>query len=80
MENWTNEEREERLARDRERKRKARRDQRGAGNLTDVEEILIGQVFPVISVYTLPGGQYAYRANIINFPQRCAGVRGTTST
>ncbi|UZO06401.1 uncharacterized protein OCT59_026725 [Rhizophagus irregularis] len=27
----TNEEREERLARDRERKRKARRDQRGAG-------------------------------------------------
>ncbi|CAB4393671.1 hypothetical protein RIR_jg32286.t1 [Rhizophagus irregularis DAOM 181602=DAOM 197198] len=28
----TNEEREERLARDRERKRKARRDQRGAGS------------------------------------------------
>ncbi|PKC56153.1 hypothetical protein RhiirA1_446635 [Rhizophagus irregularis] len=76
----TNEEREERLARDRERKRKARRDQRGAGNLTDVEEILVGQVFPVISVYALPGGEYAYCANIINFPQRCAGVRGTTST
>ncbi|PKC60341.1 hypothetical protein RhiirA1_539913 [Rhizophagus irregularis] len=33
------------------------------------EEILIGKVFPVISVYTLPGGQYAYRGNIINFPQ-----------
>ncbi|CAG8637513.1 15387_t:CDS:2 [Rhizophagus irregularis] len=49
-------------------------------NLTDVEEILVGQVFPVISVYALPGGEYAYCANIINFPQRCAGVRGTTST
>ncbi|EXX70792.1 hypothetical protein RirG_084290 [Rhizophagus irregularis DAOM 197198w] len=41
----------------------------GPGRLTDVEEILIGKVFPVISVYTLPGGQYAYRGNIINFPQ-----------
>src|SRR5947209_1838584 len=38
-------------------------------DLTDVEEMLIAQVFPVISVYTLPGGQHAYRGNIINFPQ-----------
>ena len=31
--------------------------------------MLIEQVFPVVSVYTLPGGQHAYRGNIINFPQ-----------
>jgi len=31
--------------------------------------MLIAQVFPVVSVYTLPGGQHAYRGNIINFPQ-----------
>jgi hypothetical protein len=31
--------------------------------------MLIAQVFPVVSVYTLSGGQYAYRGNIINFPQ-----------
>jgi len=34
-----------------------------------VEKMLIAQVFPVISVYTLPGGQHAYRGNIINFLQ-----------
>src|SRR2546430_12407002 len=38
-------------------------------DLTDVKEMLIAQVFPVVSVYTLPGGQHAYRGNIINFPQ-----------
>ncbi|PKB95056.1 hypothetical protein RhiirA5_437452 [Rhizophagus irregularis] len=37
--------------------------------LTDIEEILIAQIFPVVSVYNLPGGQYAYRGNVINFPQ-----------
>src|SRR5688572_5607366 len=31
--------------------------------------MLIAQVFPVVSVYTLPGGQHAYRENIINFSQ-----------
>jgi len=31
--------------------------------------MLIAQVFPVVSVYNLPGGQHAYRGNIINFPQ-----------
>ena len=31
--------------------------------------MLIAQIFPVVSVYNLPGGQYAYRGNIINFPQ-----------
>jgi hypothetical protein len=34
--------------------------------------MLIAQVFPVVSVYTLPGGQHAYRGNIINFPQEFA--------
>ncbi|CAG8661439.1 4989_t:CDS:2 [Ambispora leptoticha] len=40
--------------------------------LTDIEEMLIAQVFPVMSVYTLRGGQYGYRGNIINFPQDIA--------
>ncbi|CAG8741528.1 5472_t:CDS:2, partial [Rhizophagus irregularis] len=38
-------------------------------DLTDIEEMLIAQVFPIVSVYNLPGGQYAYCGNIINFPQ-----------
>ncbi|CAG8731877.1 2838_t:CDS:2 [Cetraspora pellucida] len=31
--------------------------------------MLIAQIFPIISVYCLRGGQYAYRGNVINFPQ-----------
>lgn len=31
--------------------------------------MLIAQVFPIVSVYNLSGGQYAYCGNIINFPQ-----------
>ncbi|CAG8719914.1 12376_t:CDS:2, partial [Racocetra fulgida] len=31
--------------------------------LTDIEEMLIAQIFPVISVYYLRDGQYAYRGN-----------------
>ncbi len=38
-------------------------------NLTKIEEMLIAQIFPVISVYSLRRGQYAYRGNVINFPQ-----------
>ncbi|CAG8526166.1 16461_t:CDS:2, partial [Gigaspora rosea] len=38
-------------------------------NLTEVEEMLIAQVFTVVSVYNLRGGQYAYCRNVINFPQ-----------
>ncbi|CAG8465557.1 7408_t:CDS:2 [Gigaspora margarita] len=38
-------------------------------DLTDIEEMLIAQVFPVISVYKLRGGQYAYNGNVVNFPQ-----------
>ena len=37
--------------------------------MTDIEEMLIAQIFPVVSVYNLPGGQYTYRGNIINFLQ-----------
>ena len=38
-------------------------------NLTEVEEMLITRVFPVMSVYRLRGRQYGYRGNIINFSQ-----------
>src|SRR3954451_21680777 len=37
--------------------------------LTDIEEMLIAQVFTVITVYWLRGGQTGYRENVINFPQ-----------
>jgi len=37
--------------------------------LTEIEEMLIAQVFTVMSVYRLRGGQNGYRGNIINFPQ-----------
>lgn len=37
--------------------------------LTEIEEMLIAQIFPIISVYCLRGGQYAYRGNVINFSQ-----------
>ena len=31
--------------------------------------MLIAQIFPIVSVYCLRGGQYVYRGNVINFPQ-----------
>ena len=37
--------------------------------LTEIEEMLIAQVFTVMSVYRLRGGQHGYRENVINFPQ-----------
>ena len=37
-------------------------------DLTEVEEMLIARVFPVMSVYRLRGGQHGYRENV-NFPQ-----------
>ena len=37
--------------------------------LTEIEEMLISQTFPIISVYYLRGGQYAYSENVINFSQ-----------
>ncbi|CAG8610513.1 10516_t:CDS:1, partial [Gigaspora rosea] len=37
--------------------------------LTEIEEMLIAQVFSVMVVYKLRKGQHRYRGNIINFPQ-----------
>ena len=37
--------------------------------LTQIEEMLIACAFPVISVYTKPGGQKANRVHCINVPQ-----------
>ena len=37
--------------------------------LIQLEEMLIARVFPVISVYTKPGGQKAYKGHCINFAQ-----------
>src|SRR4051812_1917964 len=37
--------------------------------LTDIEEMLIAQVFTVMSIYRLRGGQTGYKGNVINFPQ-----------
>ncbi|CAG8753569.1 12071_t:CDS:1, partial [Rhizophagus irregularis] len=36
---------------------------------TEIEEMLIARIFPVMSVYRLRGGQHGYRGNVINFPQ-----------
>jgi hypothetical protein len=38
-------------------------------DLTEIEEMLIARVFPVMSIYRLRGGQNGYRGNVINFPQ-----------
>ncbi|CAG8811992.1 13473_t:CDS:1, partial [Gigaspora margarita] len=32
-------------------------------DLTEIEEMLIAQIFPVILVYCLQGGQYTYKEN-----------------
>jgi ATP-dependent DNA helicase PIF1 len=37
--------------------------------LSEIEEMLIARVFPVMSVYRLRGGQHGYHGNVINFPQ-----------
>ena len=37
--------------------------------LTQVEEMLISAVMPMMSVYRLPYGQYGYSGHVINFPQ-----------
>jgi hypothetical protein len=38
-------------------------------DLTEIEEMLVARVFPVMSVYRLREGQHGYRGNVINFPQ-----------
>src|SRR3954452_22924401 len=37
--------------------------------LTEIEEMLIAQVFTMMSVYRLRSEQNEYRGNVINFPQ-----------
>jgi hypothetical protein len=41
--------------------------------LSEIEEMLIFQVFPVITVYRLHGEQNGYKGNVINFPQDVQG-------
>src|SRR4051794_24469869 len=38
-------------------------------DLTEIEKMLIAQVFFMMSVYRLRGGQHRYRRNVINFSQ-----------
>ncbi len=37
--------------------------------LTQVEELLISRIQPVMSIYCLPHGQYGYSNHILNLPQ-----------
>ena len=37
--------------------------------LTQVEEMLISAVMPIMSVYRLPQGQFGYSGHVINLPQ-----------
>ena len=41
-------------------------------DLTQVEEMLISPVMPIMSVYQLPLGQYGYSGHVINLPQDVA--------
>ena len=43
-----------------------------AQDLTQVEEMLISAVLPIMSLYKLPHGQYAFSGHIINPPQDVA--------
>ena len=38
-------------------------------DLTQIEELLIAAIVPMISVYRLPHGQYGYSSHVINLPQ-----------
>ena len=40
--------------------------------LSQVEEILIAQVMPIMSLYRLPHGQLGYTGHVINLPQDIA--------
>ena len=40
--------------------------------LTQVEEMLISAVMPIMSIYRLPHGQYGYSGHVINLPQDVA--------
>ena len=45
--------------------------------LTQVEEMLISGVLPIMSLYCLPHGQYAYSGHVINLPQDVASFTNT---
>ena len=40
--------------------------------LTQVEEMLISAVMPIMSLYRLPLGQYGYTGHVVNLPQDVA--------
>ncbi|CAI8017284.1 hypothetical protein GBAR_LOCUS10520, partial [Geodia barretti] len=40
--------------------------------LTQVEEMLISAVMPIMSLYRLPQGQYGYTGHVVNLPQDVA--------
>ena len=42
--------------------------------LTQVEEMLISAVMPLMSVYRLPHGQYGYNGHVINLPQNVSSI------
>ena len=42
--------------------------------LTQVEEMPISRVLPIMSIYWLPHGQYGYRGHVLNFPQDVASL------
>jgi hypothetical protein len=37
--------------------------------LTQIEEMLISPVMPMMAVYRLPHGQYDYSGHVVNLPQ-----------
>ena len=40
--------------------------------LTQVEEMFVSAVMPIMSIYWLPHGQYGYSGRVVNFPQDVA--------
>jgi hypothetical protein len=38
-------------------------------NLSQVEEMLISRILPIMSIYRLPHGQYGYSGHVLNLPQ-----------
>ena len=49
-------------------------------DLTQVEEMLISAVLPIMSLYKLPHGQYAYSGHVINLPQDVASFANSKTT
>ena len=45
--------------------------------LTQVEEMLISGVLPIMSLYRLPHGQYGYSGHVINLPQDVGSFANT---